>query len=155
MVSQRTPALVSLQLSPDDVRRLVCACPAYRAAVRAGLDPDDLRQDVLVAVYSRRWDPTRGSASTYVWLVTRSVVDAQRRRARFRQAEQLDDQADGQAAEPDHLPHGAQIERAARELGLTDDELELLARVVDGQIRLDSRRVRALAARVLERLGAG
>jgi DNA-directed RNA polymerase specialized sigma24 family protein len=75
----RKPVGIDWSTQYDDVVALIGGSPAVRMAVDAGLDQEDLVQEVLAGLLTRErssggWDRARGGLGTYVWLVARSVV---------------------------------------------------------------------------------
>lgn len=141
------------------IRRLICSHPAFRAAVAAGVDADDLRQDVLLRLVamqhgSGRYDARRSSIARYTWLVTWCAVANHRRdqRRHLRPDEDQGTTPDAVTWEHGAMSPEAQLHRACAELGLGRAAYELVLQVATGQLRRDDGRVTALGALVRDRL---
>lgn len=148
------PAGLDMGARYDDVRRLVCAHPAFKRAVAEGYDADDLRQDVLLELVTlqRRpgsaYQPGRASFGKYVWMVTWTAVAQVRRKRRHREEGQSDPLDEGESTGFEGATTEAQIRCAAAELGLDREDAELAVAVAAGRVSRLTREVVALARRI-------
>lgn len=133
----------------DEVRRLICACPAYRRAVADGWDADDLLQDALMRLVSRQlgrsaWDPSRRSLGGYVWMVARSTIaNYIRDHSRAREVTGAEGPEAGVGPEVSlgHLVHAS---------GLGAEEVAVLRGVMDGSVPTEGEPARLVRERLEE-----
>lgn len=137
-----------------DVRRLVCAHPAFRRAVREGYDPDDLRQEVLLELVALQhrpgsvYQPGRASLSKYVYMVTWTAVAQVKRKRRHLEEEQADPLDEGESTGFEHADTESQIRVACEDMGLDQEDAELAVAVAMGRVSRLTREVVALAGRI-------
>lgn len=158
-----------------DCRRLIRAHPAYRGAVAAGYNREDLLQDVFLRLLSKqrgksRYDPTRASLGKYMFQVTWSAVlnfvrDHKRHDDRLvpmgagpiLETEEgylayTTSPSEGTCEARDLLDPEAQLAFAADELGLSPYLKKVLQNVAAGTLRPDDHRVVALGEVVRRRM---
>lgn len=79
--SEDRPAVLDLNTRWLDVRRIARKHPAYKQCLRAGLEQEDLDQEVMLRVLTRqqpgsasRYDPARACVSKYLTVVCGGIL---------------------------------------------------------------------------------
>ena len=121
----------------DAIVRIIRSHPVVGAAVRVGLDEDDLVHDIVLSILARQrtgtaYQAERGSISNYVWWVARSV--AWNRLSTFRvgvpsDGTVLEDQLVGESP----IDVDATVRNLVDALDLDATEHDILIRIIRGE----------------------